>query len=441
MDSHSGPSPRLGQDSHIAIVGGGPAGSFFALAAYHLAEPLGLKLQITIFERKDLAAAGPLGCNMCAGILSRRVIAGLAQLDIAVPQNVILGRVRRYMLHWGERSIPIDPPDATRQVLSIYRGGGPRHSPYKATPGLDDFLLRQAQARGARVLHERVEELALDGKVMVKTPLRQEEFDLVVLAIGVNATPPRMRGLSYSRPTTEVMAQDDLLIERDSNRTERESTVHIYFDQPEGLFFGALVPKGAFTTVSLLGSGLSRTSIQRFIHSPQVQNVVGNRTPQMCGCRPHVAVGPARGTFANRFVCVGDSSVTRLYKDGIGSALVTARAAAEVALYHGIGSAAFDAHYAPVCRKIERDNHYGKVVFHLVRVVRSNGFFMRAFSRILRQEQDKDPGSRIVGRTLWALFTGDSDYADILKMMIMPKTLLLLSRAIISTFFEQLARR
>lgn len=428
MDANA--SPRLIPHSRIAIIGGGPAGSFFALAALQVATQLSLPLDITIFERKDLTAPGPKGCNMCAGILSRRVVEGLAALDIALPPTVVRERVRVYVLHWDAHSISIHPPDSTRQVLSVYRAGGPRLSPFPPAHGFDAFLLSQAQARGARVIGERVEHVSFTPLPRVSTRARQETFDLVVLAAGVNATPPPLEPLDYHPPTTETMAQDSLLVES-ASRVQMDGTVHVYLDEPPGLIFGALIPKRPFATVSLLGERLARDSIEQFLAVPQVTQVIGDQPPRLCGCRPRVAVAPARGFFADRFVAVGDSCVTRLYKDGIGSALLTARAAAETALRHGISRAAFAAHYAPVCQTIARDNRLGRVVFALVAHSKRNAWLMRGLTRALSAETDASPGARLLNQTLWSIFTGDANYAEILRMMFHPRSIAHMAKAML----------
>ncbi|MDE3088811.1 MAG: FAD-dependent oxidoreductase [Chloroflexota bacterium] len=425
------PSPRLTDHARIAIVGGGPAGSFFALHALSLAAQLDLRLNLTIFERKDLSAAGPRGCNMCAGILSRRTVEGLAALDIALPPEVVMGIVRRYQLHWGNHTISIHPPDPTREVISVYRAGGPRNSPYAPTAGFDAFLLSQAQARGAQVVAERVERVIFDPLPRVRTSAREETFDLVVLACGVNATPPILADLDYSHPPTEAMAQDALLIETAAARASMDSTVHIYFDQPRELIFGALIPKRHFATVSLLGRHMPRDMIEQFLATPQVVDVVGGAPPRLCGCRPHVAIATARGFYADRFVAVGDACVTRLYKDGIGSAWVTARAAAETALRHGVSRAAFAVDYAPVCRAIARDNRFGRAVFRLVDHSKRNQLFLRAVGRVLKSETDQAPNGRALSRTLWALFTGDADYAEIFRMIWKPRSLVRVATAMV----------
>ena len=425
------PSPRLANHSRIAIVGGGPAGSFFALEALSMAAQLGWQLDLTIFERKDLSAAGPRGCNMCAGILSGRTIEGLAALGITLPPEIVRAQIRTYQLHWGDHAIAIHPPDLSRQVLSVYRAGGPRKSPAAPTAGFDDYLLRTAKSRGARVVDERVQQIVFAGLPRVRTSAREEIFDLVVLAVGVNATPPVLEPLDYVHPLTETMAQDELAIDPTPGFAI-DSTVHVYFEQPHGLIFGALIPKGGFANVSLLGRHFGRDSIDQFLAVPQVTEIVGSHAPRLCGCRPRVAVALARGFYADRFVAVGDACVTRLYKDGIGSALTTTRAAVETALRHGIGRDAFAAHYAPVCRAIARDNRYGRVVFSLVERAKHNALFMRANGRALRAEASQTPEARVLSQTLWSLFTGDADYEEIFWMLFKPKSVARIAKAMLA---------
>ncbi len=425
------PSPRLIDHSRVAIIGGGPAGSFFALCAQSIAAQLGWQLDITVFERKDLSAAGPRGCNMCAGILSRRTVEGLAALGLALPPEIVRAQIRAYRLHWGEHSVSIEPPDATRQVLSVYRGGGPRHSPEEATAGFDEFLLRQVASRGARIIPERVERVVFDSLARVHTAARAETFDLVVLAVGVNASPPVFQSLGYRPPRAETMAQNEFRLEPGSRETFLDSTVHVYFEQPRDLIFGALIPKGQFANVSLLGRHFGRDSIEQFLAVPAVAQIVGDHPPLLCGCRPRVAVTPAREFFADRFVAVGDACVTRLYKDGIGSALMTARAAAETALRHGISGDAFAAHYAPVCRAVARDNRFGRVVFGLVERSKHNALFLRALGRALKSEDAMPHETRVLNQTLWALFTGDANYAEIFRMLFEPTSVARVGKAMV----------
>jgi hypothetical protein len=122
-------------------------------------------------------------------------------------------------------------------------------------------------------------------------------------------------------------------------------------------------------------------------------------------------------------VAVGDACVTRLYKDGIGSAFVTAQSAAETALRVGVSGEAFASHYAPVCRAIVNDNRFGRVVFGMIQGSKTNASFMRVLSRALMSELNQKPDARVLGRMLWALFTGDSNYREIFKMMFKPESM------------------
>jgi flavin-dependent dehydrogenase len=436
MDADWHPAPRLLPHSRIAIIGGGPAGSFFALHALQLAGRLALPLDITLFERKDFTAAGPHGCNMCAGILSRRTLEGLAALGLSVPPPVIMGRIRAYHFHWGATAVSIHPSEPSREVLSVYRGGGPRKSPYEPTPGLDDFLLKQAQARGARIIAERVEEILFRPHPRVCTSSREETFDLIVLASGVNASLPAFRELDYTPPATELLAQNELQLGPPGS-SAMDGAVHIYFERPRGLTFGALVPKGPFAGVSVLGNALTRDSMEEFLEVPEVAQVLGADRLRACSCHPRVAVTTARGFFADRFVAVGDACVSRLYKDGIGSALATARVAAETALRHGIGRKAFAAHYAPACRSIARDNVVGRVVFGLIHYSKRNAWFMRALADGLRAEANEASGAPVVSPILWALFTGDTSYAQILRSMFRPRAILRIGRAMIHELWRR----
>ena len=49
----------LEDNSKIAIIGGGPAGSFFAYFVLKNAEQKGIKVDVTIFEGKSFCQKGP----------------------------------------------------------------------------------------------------------------------------------------------------------------------------------------------------------------------------------------------------------------------------------------------------------------------------------------------------------------------------------------------
>ena len=60
----------LKDGSKIAIIGGGPAGSFFAHFAQKWSTQKGIDVSVTIFYGKDFLQRGPKGCNLCAGVIA-----------------------------------------------------------------------------------------------------------------------------------------------------------------------------------------------------------------------------------------------------------------------------------------------------------------------------------------------------------------------------------
>ncbi len=403
-------SPKLKPGSCVAVIGGGPAGSFFVLHLLKRAQAAGLPLSVTLFERKTFDLPGPPGCNMCAGILSSHVVRGLQELGLAIPSSAIMGHLHRYVLHWHQSSIAIEQPDASRQILSVFRGAGPKAGALPPEASFDAFLLSQAEAAGATLVPERVLEVAFspDGPAELRTAHGQAAFDLVVLAGGVNTRPPVFFGMNYQRPPTATMAQDEIRL----NQPADPGTVHIYCDEPPGLLFGGLVPKGAYISVSLLGYGMPGRGLEQFLAALRERGVLMSEPERVCGCRPHVATGPAAGFYGDRFVAVGDAAVTRLYKDGIGSALRTAQAAALVAVEQGISARDFKRYYRPVVQAIEADNRHGRWLFRAWQHIKGEGILSRLGERALLAEQQT--GHSVLGALLWALFTGDESYRYIM---------------------------
>ena len=74
-------------------------------------------------------------------------------------------------------------------------------------------------------------------------------------------------------------------------------------------------------------------------------------------------------------------AVSRLYKDGLYSAYVTAGALADCVLEHGVDHESLSEHYGPVIRMFDTDNRYGRAIFFLSRWV----FGSPVMSRVLYQ--------------------------------------------------------
>ena len=408
---------KLQSGARIAVVGGGPAGSSFTLFALYFAQCIGLDLNITIFEPRDFSRPGPWGCNMCAGLIPVRMLKPLEQIGVTVPARVIRNRISHYTLHTAAGKIQLPQPDPDGDVISVYRGNGPKLGPnWSDIISFDHFLLSTARSRGAKVVHERVTAISMRPRPLVRTRSGEFEADLVVLATGVNKSGIQFPDLDYRTPARRKMAQSELCLGEDAVRTSLGNSVHIFLPRHSGLKFGTLVPKGPCVNVSLMGKDLPSNCIDEFLALPDVAQLLPSGLPLTCGCRPHIAVGPARPMYADRFVAVGDASITRLYKNGIGTAMRTARCAADTAVNKGVDANAFRIHYAPLCWRIGFDNLIGRFLFSMTGLFENHGWFARSQLESIVREQNLPPQDRFHSRLLWGMFTGTYAYTQLLLM-------------------------
>ena len=112
----------------------------------------------------------------------------------------------------------------------------------------------------------------------------------------------------------------------------------------------------------------------------------------------------------DKVVFVGDCAETRLYKDGIGAAYRTAKAAARTAVFSGVSKDAFGRHYEPVLEAIRGDNRIGKAMFGVARAIQRKRFAQRAVVRMTAREQRREGRKRRMSGALWDLFTGSAGY-------------------------------
>jgi flavin-dependent dehydrogenase len=303
-----------------------------------------------------------------------------------------------------------------------------------ANVSFDGWLLGEAIARGATVVQQRVVEISFAGaRPQVHTPTSTHTFDLVVLATGVNGHPPSLFGVAYQPPRTEMMAQGELPAHGSASAKRSIATAHVYLDGLPGLIFAALVPKGRFISVSILGQRLPPGAVRHFLARPEVEAVQVGARPRLCGCRPQISISPAQRFFADRFVAIGDAAVTRLYKDGIGSAFQTAKAAAYTAVFRGVGARDFAAGYAPACRAIQRDNRFGQLLFSLWRWSQRSPRLGEALLRALDIEAELPAAHRRWRPAVWSVLTGGASYEAICRQLMRPQAMTRLIQALHGT--------
>lgn len=414
--------------SRVAVIGGGPAGSFFSYFLLSMAETVGLELELDLYEPRDFSQPGPGGCNMCGGIISESLVQNLATEGIQLP-NIIQRSIDSYCLHTDVGDVRIETPRQEKRIAAVHRGGGPRGIQVKKFGGLDGHLLNMAISQGARWIRARVENLSFkDGRPQVRTQAALEEkaYDLVAVAVGVNSPSLKVLGPArngYKPPQTTKTYICEFLFTRDVIRRELGYSMHVFLLNIPRLDFAALIPKDDYVTLCLLGRDIDKALVNAFVNSREVKECLPANwqpPPDFCRCSPKISVASALRPYGDRLLFVGDCGTTRLYKDGIGAAYRAAKAAARTAIFHGIAEEDFRQHYWPVCRKIQRDNVLGKLVFLITHQIQHRPFARRAVWTMVSKEQLDAHRPQRMSTVLWDTFTGSAPYSEVLKRSLHP---------------------
>ena len=422
---------HLVDGSRVAVIGGGPAGSLVSYFLLEMAERSGLELDVEIFEPRNFSCVAPKGCNMCGGIISETLVQNLAAEGINIPSTIVQRGIESYMLHMDVGSVRIETPLQEKRIGSVYRGAGPRDLKDSKWGSFDHHLEQLTVAKGAHVTRKRVVEVSLDDdrpKIAVKGE-QPQFYDLLVVAVGVNSAALKLftgNGQGYKPPeSTKTFITEYYLGEETIEKTLGDS-MHVFLLNIPRLEFAAIIPKGDYASVCLLGESIDKKLVQSFLDSPQVKACMPDgwsSDPRSCQCSPKISVGAAIRPYADRLVFVGDCGVTRLYKDGIGAAYRTAKACATTAVFEGISEADFRRHYWPVCRSISTDNSIGKLSFAVTRQIQKWRFARRALLRMTEKEQNSAGRRRDMSQVLWDMFTGSAPYRDIVTLALHPRFL------------------
>lgn len=409
----------LRDGDRIGILGGGPAGSFFALFALRLAHLLGRYISVTIYDRKDFAHVGPQGCNMCAGAIGSSLVDHLKEIGVPLPPQVVRQEVEGYSFHGAGKVVFLRPAPGER-IFTVFRGGGPPGQHYGAEiTSFDQHLLGFAESLGAKVVHQRIEGVELplgEGeRPIIKFTGGEEKADLVVGAFGVNSMLTRKLSFGYRPPETWHTCQTELEVDRTFVEARLKNMIHIFSTVKSGLHFLAITPKGNHLTVTGIGRHVHIRDLKQEMKGPLVREYLPEHWESLCHCHPQVPVGYARRPYAGRLVIIGDAGFSRYLKNGIESAFITAGLAAQTALNKGIASADFhENYYLPCLRTFARDNYMGRLLFSFHRMVSLNDVLFRICLEVVQSEQrnEEDQVKRL-STILWHMFTGDAPYRQI----------------------------
>ncbi len=419
---------RLKDGDAVAILGGGPAGSFFVMHINELAKKLGISLNLVIIERKSFVAHGPTGCNMCAGVLGGNIVQMISDLDLnllKLDNRVIRQNVEGFKLNIQGRDALIMRPSS--KVYTVFRGVGPRsEASSEGFIGFDSFLLEEAKKRGAAVINGTVTDIVIPqnpaGEQCTvryqdeKNMPRELKAALIVGAFGVNSSLSKKFKFGYIEPGYWHTCQTELMAEGDSDIT---AYINIFSRRHSKFLFTAITPKGKYLTVSGIGEHVKFSELVDELKALHLDSIMNTNLTSVCHCHPRLPVTAAVRPFYTRVVMVGDACVSRYMKNGIESAFITSRCAAETALLKGIDESAFRDSYYPGCvLKFVRDNRFGRTMFFMHSVIASRGRLGNAVIAAINNEGSRPIERQWMSNITWHMFIGDKPYRAILRSVL-----------------------
>jgi flavin-dependent dehydrogenase len=240
---------KLGSGSRVAVIGGGPAGSFFSLFLLRLAESEGSDISIDIYDDKDFSRCGPAGCNGCGGIVSESLVQLLATEGINIPVKVMQKGINSYVLHTDAGNVRIEAPLQEKRIAAIYRGAGPLGAKDDKYGSFDKYLQGLAVNRGAHLVKDRVENICFDTNLpLVKTRGGlSKTYDLLVGAVGVHSSASKLfKGLDfgYHPPETTRTFICEFLLGHEKIQKYFGNSMHVFLLNIPRLEFAAIIPKG-----------------------------------------------------------------------------------------------------------------------------------------------------------------------------------------------------
>ena len=440
MADQSHQNIELVDGSSIAVIGGGPAGSFFSYFALEFASRFDLEINIDIYEAKNFSKIGAGGCNHCGGIVSESLVQKLSTVGIVIPSEIIQRGISSYTMHVEHGTGVIKTPSNEQRIASVFRGCGPKGCLDTSQRGFDNFLLGLCKEKGASVIAEKISKMERleDGIVVKSNMFGEKKYDLVVGAVGLNKKTLELFGSlcpDFKAPKVTRTYISEFYLEQETVDEYFNESMHVFLLNIPNVTFGALIPKEKYVTLVLLGKDIDKEVVSNFISAEQVKGCFPKNLKLIdaapCKCYPFINVKGAVEPFADRLVLVGDSASSKLYKNGIGAAYITGRAAANTVIFEGISKKNFKESYQPVCLDIDRDNTVGKFIFLITKIIQKSAFLKRGVLYMVVNEQKKEANKRLMSSALWDTFTGSADYRNILLRFFNPVFLFSFLRSII----------
>jgi flavin-dependent dehydrogenase len=428
------------KDGHrIAVIGGGPAGSFFSYFALRMARMMGREIEINIFEPKNFLGTGPAGCNHCGGVISELMVQSLAVEGINIPTSVVQRGINSYQLYTERGDVRIETPANEKTIASVYRSGGPKDLTIQDKDSFDNFLLQSAVREGAQHVPRAIDRVVYeDGRpTLYGDGDKLGCADLVVGAFGVNGkVQPSFDGMDfgYRSPTITRTSIAEIALDPIYINEKFGNSIHLFLLPIKNIKFAAIIPKSSYVNLCMMGKKLDRKRVQEFLHHPKVRQLFpeGELENLSCMCLPFMNISAPSKPFTDRVVMIGDAGSTRLYKDGIGAAYFMAKSAAKTVLMHGVGEEHFQKYFMPDYKSLISDNRYGSLLFMFTDLFREYRLLTSIMIRVVKNESEGPRGdNKILSSILWDMFTGNERYRDVFYRALRPE---LTIKLIVSTF-------
>lgn len=411
----SGSLGPLEDGQSVAIIGGGPAGSACAIALLNLAQKMGRRIEVIIYEGKEFS--GEIHHNQCVGVLSPPLEEILERdLQVSFPKHLVQQRVTTYVLH------------SDRQAIVLKGEGPPAYTVSRVR--FDDYLLWQARARGAKVVRARVTDLEIFwDRVMVYAESESRSVDVVVAAFGLDDGSGQIlqratalyRSGSY-RPPPCLHSIVTRIYPGEGDLAAFGGAIHAFLPAIKAIEFGAVTPKKDHLTINVAGEAVTAREMDLFLRLPQVRSVLppdfDPATASLQYFKGHFPTGVARGLCYDRCVVVGDAAgLLRSFKGkGVTYACLTGLWAAHTILREGFSREALRNNYLPRCQEILDDIPYG----HLMRWLAIQGAAYGLLDMVIELARH-DPGLQ---RALFDSVSANRLYKEIVHQAATPQRLL-----------------
>lgn len=446
---------RLTNGSQVHIIGGGPAGSFFAIQLLQMAKKVGKEISVTIIDKRIVKSPRNIpwrlkGCNFCAGVISPNLYKEMLDNDVELPEEIICEKFSHIWMHGLWKNFPLKvPPD--RKLISVFRGCLPSDR-QDGLQGFDHFLISRAVKEGAGLLSGTALNLKYggSGKLIIQLKassgvLSEFESDFVCMSTGINYFPgkpldknPLFNAFKKINPSfMPPRVRPTFVFEMKPGRVylkkflDKELYLIVSGSKQLELEHIALVPKGEYLTVALVGKSIDRAIfpgdadklIKKFLALPHVQTILPQisptNTPITCSCNPFTSVAPAVNPFEDRVAVIGDALGARLYRDGIYSAFVSAKILSQTVVHSGVDKKSLQQAGESIVRWLEKDNQACKTVFNLFhKVLKSDVLSRIVYQTFATEMKFKRMDAWPLGNVLWKIGSGSADYGKIIKELI-----------------------